>query len=89
MRDAEGFCDNLCPTTKESRQEVIWRESFKTVIKMLKCSLIQLMAFGEGGMGLSFLLVAGHWKFDYDLRNIWATHTGLVFIGGKGTQMGV
>lgn len=47
------------------------------------------MASGEGGMGLSFLLVAGHWKFDYDLRNIWATHTGLVFIGGKGTQMGV
>lgn len=59
------------------------------MIKMLKCSLIQLAASGEGGMGLSFLLVAGRWKFDYDLRNIWAIHTGLVFIGEKGTQVGV
>lgn len=56
MRDTEGFGNNSSPSPEETVQTGnCCRESFKTVIKLWKCSSSRLMASVGHGEGLSYL----------------------------------
>lgn len=58
------------------------KRTLKTVIRMLKCGSLQLMAFGRGvgGEGLIFPCGAGHWESVHASLSIQTTRNGLVFL---------